>query len=77
MASLLDTTLGKSSEIYKKSPATQGDPKPTSSRMIAKIDQFLDTSSNDYSTRPDDESLPKQFVVGEGSNTSKERAKYQ
>ncbi|CAN6930652.1 unnamed protein product, partial [Brassica oleracea] len=61
MASLLDT-LGKTSEISDQSLTTPRDPQPSSSQTIEKIDHLSDSKS-----------LPRQFAIGEGSNTPKKR----
>ncbi|KAF8071423.1 hypothetical protein N665_1127s0003 [Sinapis alba] len=69
MASLLDT-LGKSTEQSSQSPTARDDPQP--SRPIANINYLSDTSFNDCKTDLDEESLPRQFAIGNGSNTPKE-----
>ncbi|KAL0661684.1 hypothetical protein Bca4012_098521 [Brassica carinata] len=77
MASLLDT-LGKTSEISEQSLKTPGDPQPSSSRTIAKIDNLSDSSLSGYKTKSNEESLPRQFAIGERLNTpKKEPIKYQ
>ncbi|CAN6935256.1 unnamed protein product [Brassica oleracea] len=76
MASLLDT-LGKTSEISDQSLTTPGDPQPSSSQTIAKIDHLSDSNSSDYKTESGEESLPRQFAIGEGSNTPKKGTEYQ
>ncbi|CAN7059046.1 unnamed protein product [Brassica rapa subsp. trilocularis] len=49
----------------------QKDQQPLSSQQITRISHYSDTNSSDYETESNDSSLPRQFAIGEGSNTPK------
>ena len=65
MANLLNN-LSKLPETYD-----QNNQQPSSSRQIRNIGHISDTSSSDYETESNEQSLPKQFAIGEGSKTPK------
>ncbi|KAG2311584.1 hypothetical protein Bca4012_026044 [Brassica carinata] len=68
MTSLLDGP-GKSTEVSKKDPQENIQFSPP--QPMVNIRHFSETSSSEYDTNSEEESLPKQFAIGEESTTSK------
>ena len=62
MTSLLDD-LGKSTEVSRKDPQENLQFSPP--QPMVNIRHFSDTSSSEYDTNSEEESLPKQFAIGE------------
>ncbi|KAF2566746.1 hypothetical protein F2Q68_00024184 [Brassica cretica] len=71
MTSLLDNLSKLPESPDKKDQQPLSSQQPSSSRQITKINHYSDTSSSDYESESNDESLPKQFAIGEGSSTPK------
>ena len=68
MTSLPDD-LGKSTEASKNDPQENLQFSPP--QPMVNIRHFSDTSFSEYNTNSEEESLPKQFAIGEGSSTPK------
>ena len=71
MTSLLDNLSKLPESPDQKDQQPLSSQQPSSSRQITKINHYSDTSSSDYETESNEESLPKQFAIGEGSSTPK------
>ncbi|CAN6818962.1 unnamed protein product [Brassica oleracea] len=71
MASLLDNLSKLPQSPDQKDQQPLSSQQSSSSRQIAKISHYSDTSSSDYETESNEGSLPRQFAIGEGSSTPK------
>ncbi|CDY17520.1 BnaC03g65430D [Brassica napus] len=71
MASLLDNLSKLPESPDQKDQQPLSSQQSSSSRQIAKISHYSDTSSSDYETESNEGSLPRQFAIGEGSSTPK------
>ncbi|CAN6875052.1 unnamed protein product [Brassica oleracea] len=71
MASLLDNLRKIPESPDQKDQQPLFSQQPSSSRQIAQISHYSDTSSSDHETELNEGFLPRQFAIGEGSSTPK------